>query len=238
MPAVPDEQLDAFVSRSTIEATSEEYRILPSSFNPEDPSLGAITRRVDWEWRSCTKVLEDGGAKGVMMRLPAFWQLESLLHRAAKRAHAYIFINDLKNMPVGAAAIHLAEVDAVVSSAQDSFEFSKYLEKNNHKFPRTWLIINPIENAVETPEPLRVRAVHVRHEVHAFPGVPLLVQCSRLSSRNPVEFHIADEFSSTQTNENTWELESVAPDLRISRIRMQMNETGQCECKLPCMQLI
>src|SRR6185369_8776282 len=89
-------------------------RVVPSSFDPDDPALLAVPRPLEAAWPSVEAALRHFGSRAVMMRLPLFWQAEPLLHAACRAAGAPIFVNEPENMPLGAAALQNG-VDTVVT---------------------------------------------------------------------------------------------------------------------------
>ena len=169
-------------------------RIVPSSFYP-DEHVQAMPISLMSCWDSCVMRLKEHGARGVMTRLPLFWQTESLLHDACRQAGAFIYPNDIANMPIGALALAIGEIDTIVTTAKDAGAFSRYLSENGFPINKLWIIIyEPEECADELPLVLAEESVPVAREVHLFPGVPFLWQCATLSKEKSFSFHVAENF--------------------------------------------
>ncbi|MSU74103.1 hypothetical protein EXS56_03105, partial [Candidatus Kaiserbacteria bacterium] len=117
-------------------------RIIPTSFEAEDPHLAGFPVHSLWRWNTCAQALSELKPHGVMMRLPLFWQLEVPLWYACRTAHTPIFLNDPENMPVGAAALQLGGMDTVVTEQCDASTFAEYLQKENEEFPKKWIVIH------------------------------------------------------------------------------------------------
>jgi hypothetical protein len=163
-------------------------RLVPSSF--ENEASPALPRAFDWYWSSCDSVLRDHTKHGVMMRLPTSWQIEPALHTVCRSLHVPIFACDPTNIPLAAAALEATGIDAVVTVADN---FATELVSRLIPLPTTWLVIHAIE-AETWPGKDSTPAPYVRHEVHLFPGVPILHSCEKDN------FHPSDEYQ--------WEFES------------------------------
>lgn len=179
------------VARPTL--NTAPCRLFPAAFDPADANLGAFPCALDWQWRSCEMALKHFNARGIVMRLPLFWQLETPLHAAGQAAGAPLFINDQGNMPVGAEAVR-AGLDTVVTDALDAKAFALYLAERAVRVS-SWILIHPLPAAAWVlPEELASDA-HVAQEVHLFPGVPLLVQCPYLVEKKVQQFHLVHPFT-------------------------------------------
>ncbi len=204
------------------------YRIVPTSFDPEDPELRGFPIPLKWRWASCEEALRVFGATGVMMRLPLFWQLESPLWSACKKAGAFIFTNDPENMPLGAAAIRSANIDCVVTETKDASLFSDFLREKKYQLPRSWIIIHPA-NSDEWSLP-KLEGANVAQEVHLFPGIPLLEQCANLRAKQRPRFHINSSYMwDTSLGEITGNTDDPLPLIGY-RIPFPLKEEGACSC--------
>lgn len=205
-------------------------RVVPTSFDPDDPDLRAFPRLLSWQWSSCEDALKRFAPRVVMMRLPLFWQVEPLLHAACRSVPAPIFVNDADNMPVGEAAIRLAYVDTVVTDTADAFKFSSFLS-DKKTWSKSWLIIHRPDSSWDIPPSLG--DAQVAQEVHIFPGVPLLIQCADLANvRSSALFHgslefkmdiLTDRIAITGSNEDPVPLTNLEIPLRLKR-------NGVCAC--------
>jgi hypothetical protein len=149
-------------------------RFFPSSFDPQDAALSVIEAPSDWRWKSCEDALTSFGSKFLLSRLPLFWQIESLLDAACRVAGVTVFHNEVENMPVGAVAIRSAEIDTVLTTAEDARTFVAFLAEKNVPIPRNWFLIHPaVATNRDIPATLREPAFHVVEEVHKYPGFPL-----------------------------------------------------------------
>ena len=146
-------------------------RFLPSSFDAQDPTLHGVEVPATWRWNSLEPQLKTWGSKGIMMRLPLFWQLETLIFEACHTAEASLFINDRANMPLGAAALKIAEIDTVVTDLADAEAFVAYLTEAKAPLPSFWFIVRTPEQAT-TPLSALLRPLTTAEETHRSPGIP------------------------------------------------------------------
>lgn len=167
-------------------------RLFPSSFDPTDPEMTAIPRPLDWRWSSCERMLRYFGAKTVMLQLPNFWQVESYVHAACKNVGASLFPNEPENMPVGAAAIRSGEANVVIAEADHAATFASFLSDRGALFPEAWITIHQ-PDAASWVRPARIQD-KVAHEIHLFPGMPILEQCEQLANNGRMHFHLSDDF--------------------------------------------
>jgi hypothetical protein len=166
-------------------------RLVPSSFDPHDPSLSAERLPIDWRWQTVEGTLRALGAVGAMMRLPLFWQLEIPLFEACQRAGAFIFVADRANLPLSAEALEKAEIGCVVTDAQDALAFSTYLREKKREQPRGWFIIHAGMGGLSDLSPLG--DAPGAQEVHRSPGKLLLYQCDALRTLQRPYFHVSEE---------------------------------------------
>lgn len=208
-------------------------RVMPSTFNPDDPALCAFPYHKIAGWSSCEHIVRDSGARGVMMRLPLFWQVEPNLFAACHAAGAFIFINDADNMPLGAAAVRDAHIDSIVTDAQDAYAFSKYLLEKKTGMANTWIIVHDSHTSI-APLPHALEASHLRvaQEVHIFPGVPVLEQCTLLQKNKKASFHVSDSYEYETTKESLALTSNDASPLPLVRyeLPLPLYEEGQCAC--------
>lgn len=147
-------------------------RYFPGSFDAEDTDTKHVILLSSYRWESCERALGAFKSRGVMNRLPPFWQLESLLHAACRAQGAYIFVNDRANMPLGALAIRDAQIDTVITDFQDAIDFSSYLEKIMMPLPPHWLIVcTPEQETTSLPSVFAETNTRVIREIHSSPGI-------------------------------------------------------------------
>lgn len=147
-------------------------RFFPSSFDPDDAHMTGNPLPLDWRWRSAEDALTSWGSRGVMMRLPLFWQLEVPLFHACQSAGAFLFANDVGNMPLGAAAVDIADVDTVVTELDDAAAFASYLTIKRMSLPKYWFIVRKSSHAgAPLPPELTGNGISVHEEVHSSPGI-------------------------------------------------------------------
>lgn len=149
-----------------------EFRLVPSSFDPNDPALTGVQIPLSWRWGLCEKVFREHHVQGVLSRIPLFWQLEIPLHAACRAAETYLYLNDAKNMPLGAAALRLDTVDAVVTSIEDANLFAAFLAEKNIALPPTWIVVRPLDDTRPLSEVLK-KVPNVYEEIHSHPGNPV-----------------------------------------------------------------
>jgi hypothetical protein len=165
-----------------------------------------------------------------MMRLPLFWQLESPLRGACDSSGAFIFVNDLGNMPLGASALRQAGVDTVVTGREDAAAFSEYLNAQGLALP-AFLLVEPVTEHVSALPP-SLEGAFVSRELHLFPGVPLFIQCAALSEEKGAHFHTADactltvETGGARVSRGT---EALVP-LRDYTLPFPAHLRGTCSC--------
>lgn len=146
-------------------------RLFPSSFNPNDPALHGVPRAAQEEWSALEHALISWGAKRIMLRLPLFWQVEIPVFRACRASGAFLFTNDVRNMPLGKYAVRAIGIDTVVTDIDDASEFSAFLLREDTPVPPHWFIVRPAHRA-GTPLPRELAGVAVEEEVHLSPGIP------------------------------------------------------------------
>lgn len=208
-------------------------RVMPASFDPDDENLRAFPYYLAPRWNSLERALRESGSHGVMTRLPLFWQVESNLHHACRAADAFLFLNEPENMPLGAAALRLAEIDTIVTDKKDALAFSSYLGHNNFPIDFTWLIIHSAEqDAIKIPEILLRSGVKIIQEAHIFPGVPVLEQCSLIWKNKLPQFHASDDYILEKIGEKitiTSASNIPFPFLRYE-LPLQLREVEKCKC--------
>ncbi len=208
-------------------------RVMPSSFDPDDSALCAFPSRKTAGWNSCERVLRDSGARGVMMRLPLFWQVEPNLFAACQAAGAFIFINDADNMPLGTAAVRDAHIDTIVTDAGNAHAFARYLLEKKSGMAKTWIIVHaPHTDIAPVPKALEDLHIRVAQEVHVFPGVPVLVQCTLLEKNKESSFHVSDSYEHEKTKDGLALTSTDASPLPFFRyeLPLRLRDEGQCGC--------
>jgi hypothetical protein len=206
-------------------------RVFPSSFDPQDPHQRSVPRPLFSRWESCEETLRTFGSRGVILRLPLFWQVEAPLHHACTAAKATLFVNDPGNMPVGAEAVRSAGLDTVLTDTEDAGRFASYLLNESRVLPPRWILIHRPDHAWVVPAALDA-ADRVAQEVHLFPGVPFLYQCPALiEKREPIfhsggQYHIQIEEGETHiTNREEFSL-----PLWRYRLPRTLAHAGTCSC--------
>lgn len=235
---LPDEPLSREnLSRLLMKAASRVEksagRLVPTSFDPADPSLTALPRSGVWRWRSLEDALTPYRGGGVMMRLPLFWQLEMPLFDACETSGTFVFVNDRGNMPIGAAALSSASMSVVVTDAKDANDFANFLMLGGHPFPKLWFVIQ-VSGQLESLSPAITGSESaVVQEVHAVPGVPILYQCAASGGHEHV-FHPSEEFA---WEEGSSTLITGITDDPLPLVRfdtgLTTEEKGLCECGKP-----
>lgn len=171
-------------------------RLVPTSFDPNDPELSGFPRSRGWRWGGAERMLRTPGITFVLMRVPRFWQVEPYLNAACRAAHVPFFPNEPENMPVGAAALREIGAAAVVSEGQDALQFSSFLAEREQALPATWLLVHPVDAANWDLPVFLSDDLLVFEEVHLFPGVPVLEQCETLAQqRRHGVFHLSDAYT-------------------------------------------
>lgn len=189
----------------------------PSSFDAHDPLLRALPRENDWRWSSCERALRDFSSRGVIMRIPIFWQLGLPLYAACRSLGIPVFTNEPENIPVGALALEKGGLDCVVSENRDAAAFTEFLLEERLPFPKFAILIHRVhEPEWRVSETVRTHWGAVAEEVHAAPGVPILEQCAELIRANKSQFHISDK-------DETRSLPEYRPDFAL-------RETALCSC--------
>jgi hypothetical protein len=168
------------------------YSVVPTSFDPHDDGLRAFPRSLETRWTSAENFFLNVGARGIMMRLPLFWQMEPLLFAAGQMAGAPLFVCDQSNMPLGAAAIRTAHMDTVVTDAGDAFAFSDYLVLTGAVAPKAWLVVHAFD-AHSWDTPAALVDARLAQEVHLFPGIPVLASCER-APKVGAGFHACNDY--------------------------------------------
>ena len=203
-------------------------RVFPASFNPDDPTLRAFPVPVSREWMSLKRHLRHFRSRGVLLRLPLFWQVESPLYRTCREVDALYYANDVTNMPLGAAALRGMHLDTVLTDRSDAVALSTFLGKAGTKY--SWVIVHSL---FETPWtiPDELTSASVAQEVHMFPGVPILTQCESLIEKKVPYFHVVDTYEVEITKEAI--LISSPPDDPVPLVRYvlpPLSKQGSCAC--------
>ena len=153
---------------------SGPYRFLPSSFDPDDPHMRGIPVPLDWRWSSIEEGLRVRGARGVMVRLPLFWQMEVPLFYACRAVGAFLFANDVGNMPLGAAAIQGADIDTVITNFENADAFAVHLTERQISLPKNWVIVRtPLNAQTSLSQILQNKDLSIFEETHSSPGIAL-----------------------------------------------------------------
>ncbi len=205
-------------------------RYVPSSFSPSDSSLTIFPRAESWRWDSIERTLADHEGRGLMVRLPLFWQVEIPLFSACNKQGLFIFVNDKGNMPLGAMAILRSSVAVVVTDAADANEFATFLMVNGLSFPDTWHIVQKSDSMVPLVPALTNSARTLVQEIHLIPGVPVLEQCAHIAGKE-FSFHVGAGY--------TWEhgtnalvtghIDDPLPLIRYET-SLTTDEVGLCVC--------
>lgn len=168
----------------------EPRRLLPNSFDPNDPLLDAIPVPPGWKWNSCETFLRLWRTHVVIHQLPLFWQTVLPLRDACASTGTTLYPNEPGNYPIGAAVVTSAAADAILIEADDAAGFADFLIEHDLPFPAAWFIIHRPDGAWQVPLPVAARSL-VAQEVHLSPGAPILVQCEHLAARKEAAFHRA-----------------------------------------------
>lgn len=210
----------------TIQETAS--RVLPTAFELDDVSLSVFPAPMDWTWASLLDLLRETASRGVLSRIPLFWQLESALHAVCAQQEAILYLNDAANMPLGAAALRGMHIDTVLTDAKDARTFSDFLSTSGVSV-RTWVVIHPLTNLNDAvPTPVEITA----HEYHLFPGVPVLVQCARIAADKARRYHVAEGFVVERDGEASVISSLRAMPIPIEKYRLPalLRSVGACSC--------
>lgn len=209
-----------------------QCRLFPSRFDPDDARLRAFPRPIQWHWSSAERILRHFGAQVVMTRLPHFWQLESPIHLICRNVGAPLFTNEVENVPVAAAAIVSANVDAVITASTSVQSFATFLTEHAIEIPKLWLLIlDASADDWSVPGSLTGGDVQTAMEIHLSPGVPILYQCPHLAADKKPRFHMSDDYL-WQLESNTY-ITSIGGDpvpLYRYTLPCTLVEQGLCHC--------
>lgn len=211
---------------------SPAVRLFPSSFDPDDPSLTALARPNTLRWHTLSEWLTRVSARGVLSRLPLFWQTESIMHAACREARAFLYLNDASNMPVGLAAIEHANVDTIIATQDDAIEFSRFLASRG-ALVANWYIIH--DATARFPSVNLSLATSIRHDIHLAPGISALAECLNHCGATPARFHLVDGFSAMNFGDRI-ALHSDDGDLDVKEglaVPFRFTAEPQCTCGLP-----
>jgi len=210
-------------------------RIIPTSFDANEPSLQAFPQPVDSRWTSCERPLRNANSKGVIMRLPTYWQIGLPLHAACRSVGIPIFVNEPENIPVGAMALKTGGIDTVVSENRDAEAFAEYLVKHALPYPRLGIVVHRIGDMGDVSRVVLDTWGTVAQEVHVFPGVPVLDQCLILSEKKEPRFHLSDAYFYELSTQGTL-ITSVGGDpfpLYRYKLSCLLEKSGDCSCGKP-----
>lgn len=216
------------------------YRLFPTSFDGGDPDLRAFPRPLRWRWASCERALRFYGARTVMTRVPHFWQLESPTHLICRNVGVPFFTNEIENIPLGASALLQAEVNTVITGASDVAEFTTYLSEHGIPFPNIWVLVHDAAAEWRVPGSILQDTLHVAQEVHLFPGVPILDQCTHLIDQRSRLFHLSDAYLWDIGTDKT-RITSLGDDpipLHRYVLPCVLRSGAQCACGKSCVQKV
>jgi hypothetical protein len=208
-------------------------RLLPASFNAGPEAVAAFPRMVSWEWKSLHAALRQHKSVSVLSHLPLFWQVEPVLSAACKNADARLYIGDSENLPVSAASLPALSIDTVISETAEAAAFASYLSDKGKDAPPAWILIHRAGDEVwETPAIIKTASTGISRQVHLFPGVPILEQCTALAESASNGFHADDSYLWEFSDEATY-ISSVDTDIvPLYRFRLDdpLRVSGMCAC--------
>lgn len=172
-------------------------RLTPSSFDGNDIDAPLLQRSLDRSWPSLTTALAHWGSKGLIYHLPVFWQAESSAFASCREAGTFIAQNDSRNLPVAERMLTEGGADAGIAESAETEAFLSYL-KPALRSSLSCIIVHRYSDERWLNVPLFSEAKAVAHEVHLFPGVPILVQCEHLIDARSMHFHLAKGYSLEQ----------------------------------------
>lgn len=121
-----------------------------------------------WRWPTLRDQLKRMGIRGVLMRAPLWWQLESPLTKACEDAGSFLWC-ERENIPLAALALKDACIDAVVTDPKDAATFAIALKERGIPQPKLWYLIYSKADELHTPRELTEG--YVVQEVHLYPGM-------------------------------------------------------------------
>ncbi len=206
--------------------------LVPTSFDPHDPLLTAFPRPLQWKWPALQRYLQTLQSASVMMLLPQFWQMQSCIHRECHDVAALLFIADIANTPIAAAATESLSIDTVITSTQDCSELLDYLSEKEMPAPRSWVFVHDANKP--TPHiPENLRETHsVVQEIHIFPCVPIFEQCGSLIQRHSNRFHTSEAYVWEFKDDRTLITSAREDPLPLLKYRLPFTaiQTDMCPC--------
>lgn len=225
--------LREMLRRAEVHIPTTPCALVPTSFRHETERITAFPRHLRWEWPSLKSHFGRHSSNSVMMLLPLFWQMESSVYRACNEAHAVLFVADTANAPINAAAIASLSIDTVLTSVRDCEQLLQEMAEQNTRIPPHWIFVHDASEPLPAiPPRLKTAGITVTHEVHLFPGVPLLQQCEALSVSHSTGFHVTDVYEWEFHVDHTL-ITSIDNDpLPLIRFRLPFItlEKGVCQC--------
>jgi hypothetical protein len=207
-------------------------RVVPSSFDPDDPDLTAMPRSMEWQWTSLERFFRLSSARMIMSQIPLYWQVASALERACAAAEAPVFAADACNVAVCAAAVRELNIEVVVSAPEDAAPLIAYLSEKHIEPPRSWFIVHAAKSNWSMPPELAEGYFSVQQEVHLFPGVPLLEQCAELAASGKAHYHTNGQYAWSIADSDTL-ITSMGDDplpLINYQLPFSLREAGLCAC--------
>jgi hypothetical protein len=222
--------------RRVLDAISRRVRergfaVVPTSFDADDQSLQAFPQKRDASWLVGETMFKHHGSRGVMLRTPIFWQFGLPVYRACRRVGIPIFVNEPENVPVGAMSLLRGGIDTVVTESMHASILSSYLAEKHLPLPVLWFLIHrALSSEWETPGAFIDSRCAVAQEVHLFPGVPILVQCTLLSGEKSPSFHVANGCDIELGPTCHVSMTSTALPLYRYVLPLGLRASGTCEC--------
>ncbi len=187
--------LARMIDHSQISYDLGNTRLIPSTFDAQDPKLRPIPTGASRGWTSLESCLRAVDSKGLLLRIPLFWQAHFAAHEACRAVGIPYLANDPDNMPIGGASLQYAGVDAIIVEATRAHEFWSFCEEKRLPQPRGWFLIHEaLVGQWSVPASITQSAAVVFQEIHVFPGVPILEQCEMLASNRALDFHRLENY--------------------------------------------
>jgi len=206
--------------------------LVPTSFDPKDPLLTAFPRPLQWKWPTLRRYLTTLESASVIMLLPEFWQMQSCVYRECHSVGAMLFIADVANTPIAAAATESLTIDTAITNTQDCRELLDYLSEKEMVVPHSWIFVHDANKPIPHISEKLMEHCRIVQEVHIFPCVPIFEQCDSLIQRHSNRFHTSEAYIWEFKADRTLITSAGEDPLPLLRFRLPFIaiETDACPC--------
>ena len=207
-------------------------RLFPTSFSPGDKRLSAFPVDPSFRWSSLESYLRNHKAISVLSLLPLFWQIESPMSNACRSSGAMLFLGDADNIPISSIAVTTLSSDTVIGEVEHVSSLITDLNKRSIPLPQTLIVIHRHGDSWSLTEATEHTPCTIIQEVHLFPGISILDQCSKLADLREPVFHLNTQYTLETEKQSSYISSSSKQLFPLYRLKLPyvLEAGGSCEC--------